>query len=117
MPVNLKSHSRIEAFLFIYFLALLVESLIEREIRGSMKAEEISTLPLYPEARACKAPSAKRIFELFEDVRRHRLVGADGSVQKHFYDDLTELQRTVLRLLGLSPTAYFSSGEKGAMRG
>jgi transposase len=117
MPVNLKSHSRIEAFLFIYFLALLVESLIEREIRGSMKAEEISTLPLYPEARACKAPSANRIFELFEDVRRHRLVGANGSVQKHFYDDLTELQRTVLRLLGLSPTAYFSSGEKGAMPG
>jgi hypothetical protein len=38
-------------------------------------------------------------------------------VQKHFYDDLTELQRTVLRLLGLSPTAYFSSGEKGAMLG
>jgi transposase len=39
MPVNLKSPNRIEAFFFIYFLAVLVESLIEREIRRSMKKE------------------------------------------------------------------------------
>lgn len=113
MPVNLKSHSRIEAFLFIYFLALLVGSLIEREIRRGMKAEKIASLPLYPEGRPCKAPTANRIFDVFGDVRRHRLVGgANGSVHKHFYDELTTLQRTVLRLLGQSPAAYFSAGEE-----
>jgi transposase len=117
MPVNLKSHSRIEAFLFVYFLALLVESLVEREIRMSMKTEKTSSLPLYPEGRPCKAPTANRIFELFEDVRRHRLIEADGSVQKRFYDDLTELQLTVLRLLGVSPAAYFSAGEKAGTAG
>jgi transposase len=111
MPVNLKSHTRIEAFLFIYFLALLVESLLEREIRQKMKAEKISALPLYPEARYCKAPSAERIFELFEDVRRHHLIGRQGTVEKTFHDALTELQRTVLRLLGLSPAAYFAAAD------
>jgi hypothetical protein len=104
MPVNLKSPSRIEA--------VPAESLIEREIRRSMKNEKAVALPLYPEGRPCKAPTANRLFELFEDVRRHCLVTDNGSVQKRFYDDLTELQRNVLRLLGQSPAKYFSAGEK-----
>src|SRR6266542_3506197 len=113
MPVNLKSHSRIEAFLFIYFLALLAESIIEREIRLRMKAQKIASLPLYPERRPCKVPTAYPIFDVFGDVRLHRLVGAaSGSMHENFYDELTKLLRTVLRLLGQSPVAYFSTGEE-----
>jgi transposase len=110
MPVLLKSHTRIEALLFVYFLALLVEALIEREIRRRMNAEQIRSLPLYPEGRPCKAPTADRIFRVFEDVRRHRLLGPGTAVRKRFYDPLTPLQRTVLRLLGMSPATYFSAG-------
>jgi len=36
----------------------------------------------------------------------------NGSVQKRFYDDLTELERNVLRLLGQSPATCFSASEK-----
>lgn len=111
MPVLLKSHTRIEAFLFLYFLALLVEALIERAIRRRMTAEHIRSLPLYPEGRPCKAPTTDRIFHVLEDVRRHRLLGANGLVQQRFYDSLTPLQRTVLRLLGMSPATYFSAGD------
>jgi hypothetical protein len=90
MPVNLKSHSRIQAFLFIYFSALLVESIIEREIRPRMKAQKIASLPLYPERLPCKAPTANRIFDAFGDVRLHGLVGAaSGSMHETFYDELT----------------------------
>ena len=112
MPVNLKSHSRIEAFFFIYFLALLVESLVEREIRRVMKAEKIESLPLYHEGRLCKAPTANRLFEAFGDVRRHRLLVPGTSLHTHFCDELTKLQRTVLRLLGQSPATYFATGEE-----
>lgn len=111
MPVNLKSHSRIEAFLFLYFVALLVESLIERELRRRMKTQNLESLPLYPEGRRCRAPTAERVFDVFRDVRRHRLQRADGTVHQCFYDELTELQRTVLQLLGYSPKAYFHAGE------
>ena len=76
-----------------------------------MKADEIVSLPLCPEGRPCKAPTANRVFELFADVRRHRLVHPDGSVRQRFYDDLTPLQRTVLRLFGQSPAAYFSAAD------
>jgi hypothetical protein len=36
------------------------------------------------------------------------------AIQKRFYDKLTPLQCMVLRLLGLSPTAYFAAGDPGA---
>jgi transposase len=113
MPVNLKSHTRVEAFLFVYFLALLVQALVERQVRRGMKEEGIASLPLYPEGRPCKAPTASRLFEVFRDVRRHRLTGPNGSVHKRFYDELTELQRTVLRLLGHSQERYFAVGDDG----
>jgi len=117
MPVNLKSPARIEAFLFVYFVALLVEALIERAIRQRMADEKIRWLPLYPEGRKCAAPTANRIFDLFRDVRRHRLVDAKGATRHCFYDELTEIQRAVLQLLGMSPAAYFAAGEnEGARR-
>ena len=111
MPVLLKSAHRIEAFLFVYFLALLVEALIERAIRHKMKAEKIDSLPLYPEGRPCRAPTADRVFQILAEVRRHRLIASDQTVIRRFYDDLTPLQQTVLRLVGLSPASYFSAGE------
>jgi transposase len=117
MPVNLKSPSRIEALLFIYFLALLVEALIEREVRRSMRAQAITSLPLYPEGRPCKAPTAKRIFEVFHDLRRHRLLGPTGTVHKIFFDDLTDLQRTILRLLEQPSAVYFSVGDEPVSEG
>ena len=52
--------------------------------------------------------------ETFEDIRRHRLIGPGRAIQKRFYDTLTPLQCVVLRLLGLSPTAYFAAGDPGA---
>ena len=80
----LKSHSRIEAFLFLYFIALLTEALIEREIRSRMKSLGIPKLPIYPEGRLCAASTTDRLFYLFQDLRRHRLVGADDRVHQRF---------------------------------
>ena len=72
-PVFLKEVSRIQAWLCVYFLALLVESLLEREARRAMEREGIESLPLYPEGRACRQPTARKVIDLFEDVQRHEL--------------------------------------------
>jgi hypothetical protein len=45
-------------------------SLIEREIRTSMKTQGLAGIPLYPELRNCPAPSAPRILDIFNDVKR-----------------------------------------------
>jgi len=111
-PMMLKSHSRIEAFLFLYFIALLTEALIERETRRRMRELNIAKLPIYPEARLCAAPTTERIFYLFEDLRRHRLVDAGQRVHQRFYDPLTEPQRLVLRLFKLPANHYVAADEE-----
>jgi transposase len=100
-PVYLKEASRIQALLCVYFFVLLVEALLERELRRAMAAQEIDGLPLYPEGRACRRPTARKVIDLFEDVQRHTLVsGAEPPVE--FATELTRLQRKILRLLGMA---------------
>jgi transposase len=103
-PVFLKEVSRIQALLCVYFLALLSESLLERELRRAMAREGVESLPLYPEGRACRRPTARRVIDLFEDVQRHELA-TEGRTAVVFLTDLTGLQRKILRLLGM-PKAY-----------
>jgi len=100
-PVYLKETSRIQALLCVYFFVLLVEALLERELRRAMAAKDIEGLPLYPEGRTCRRPTARRVIDLFEDVQRHTLI-AEGQPGVIFTTELTRLQRKVLRLLGMS---------------
>jgi len=100
-PVYLKETSRIQALLCVYFFVLLVEALLERELRLAMAEKEIEGLPLYPERRACRRPTARRVIDLFEDVQRHTLVsGKEPPVE--FATELTRLQRKIPRLLGMA---------------
>jgi len=72
-PVLLKNEGRIEALFFVYFLALLVQALIERELRRAMQHEGIDELPLYPEERTTQRPTAEQILRLFSLTQRHIL--------------------------------------------
>ena len=101
----LKSPARIEGLLFCHFIALLTQALIEREIRAAMAAEQRKSLMLYPEDRACAAPTAARVVEIFSDVARHSLLQGGRLVQV-FEPTLTPLQLEVLGLLGIAPSAY-----------
>jgi len=103
-PVYLKEASRIQALLCVYFFVLLVESLLERELRRAMERSGVESLPLYPERRACRRPTARRVIDLFEDVRRYTLTSGEGPAMT-FTTELTRLQRRVLRLLDI-PRAY-----------
>jgi transposase len=100
-PVYLKETSRIQALLCVYFFALLVEALLERELRRAMEAAGIGSLPLYPESRACRRPTARRVIDMFEDMQRHELTeGRRPAVV--FTTELTRRQRRVLRLRGMA---------------
>lgn len=105
MPVNLKSVERIEGFLFLYFIALTVHALLERQLRQAMKTRGIKSIPLYPEERECCAPTADKILGLFEPLRRNRLF-AGARLKRTFFDPLSPPQRLVLDLLGMPHAAY-----------
>jgi transposase len=104
-PVYLKAVHRIQALLCLYFFALLAEALLERQLRQAMQRDQIEALPLYPEGRACRWPTARRLIDLFETVQRHTLVHRTRPA-KVLVTELTRLQRKLLKLLGVSATDY-----------
>jgi transposase len=104
-PVYLKSVHRIQAFLCMYFFALLVEALLERQLRQAMQRKGIEALPLYPEGRACRWPTARRVIDLFEPVQRHTLEH-HRKPSETLITELTRLQRRLLKLIGLSTKDY-----------
>lgn len=104
-PMHLHSASRIAAFLCVYFLALLVEALLERKLRQALKAANVGSLPLYPEGRPCRCPTAPRVFDAFDNVQRHALT-VDGNQRTVMVTELSPVQRQILRLLGHPPEQY-----------
>jgi transposase len=84
-PVLLKNEGRVEALFFVYFLALLVQALIERELRRAMQRQGVDSL--------------------FSLMQRH-LLKYQGETVHTFEPELTDLQRQVLTLLGVPETVY-----------
>jgi transposase len=105
VPVYLKSNERIDAFAFLGYVAVLVHALIERDLRRAMRDAELVELPLYPEDRACKGPTAARVIEIFEPLCAHELV-ENGQIIKRYNPSLSKLHRQILNLLKVPATAY-----------
>lgn len=104
-PALLKNVGRIEALLFVHYIALTVSALIERELRRAMTVHRIKELPLYPERRRCKAPTADRVFEIFGSLQRHYL-SRNGATVQTFHPELTAMQQRLLELLEVPTEAY-----------
>jgi transposase len=103
-PVYLKKPERVVAFLHIHVMALMVASLIERQLRRAMKRDGISSLPIYPEGRPCKSPTMFDIVRLFRNVERYE-VAVDEDIMI-FPAELTKPQKQVLALLEVPIAAY-----------
>ena len=107
-PAFLKNEGRIEALLLLYYLALLIQALVERQLRRGMKGHGLQEIPLYPEERDCKAPTARRVFDIFANLKRHELW--EGGVRRRAFEpELTPIQRQVLELLDVPETVFAGS--------
>ena len=104
-PVLLKNEARIEAFFLVFFLALLTQALIERQLRRAMQTNGIDELPLYPEERMTKRPTADQVFRLFSHAQRHTLA-EHGNVLRTFHPEMTDLQRQILDLVEVPLNAF-----------
>jgi len=104
-PVFLKDVGRIEAFLCVYFFALLAEALLERELRRAMERECMESLPLYPEGRDCRRPTTRRLIDVFAPLQRH-VLSRRGEDPVVLLTELAPLHRKILHLLGLTTTIY-----------
>jgi len=104
-PVWLHDPARIEGLLCCHFIAMLIQALIEREIRRAMTAAGLRHLSLNPEDRGRHAPSAARVLEIFSGVAHHHLLRA-GLLIETLHPRLSPPQRQVLDLLDIPHTVY-----------
>jgi transposase len=105
-PVFLKRPERVAALLFLYYLAVMAFALLEREIRRAMASAGIDSLPLYPEGRPARSPTADLVLRNFEGVRRSELRSMEGKTLRVFHDPLSGVAVQTLKLLGVPTEAY-----------
>lgn len=118
-PVFLKSPARVLGLFTVYFLALLVQALLERELRRALQRaaaeagpklrHEAGSIDLYPEGRRTKRPTARRTIDALEPLRRYELSRSDAPADQEpllLFDDLTPTQQRLLSLLGMNSETY-----------
>lgn len=105
-PLLFKKIRRVEAITYLYFLALILQAVIERAVRAKMKEEKIKNLPIYPEERPAAHPTTAIIFSLFKDVSAYT-VQQHGETDVSYRDTLKPLHRQVLSMLGMTEETYW----------
>jgi transposase len=98
-PMFLEKPQRIAGLMQILLWALMVLSLMEREVRRKPKGNPL--YGLYPEGRPCRAPTGRGILECYEElsivVVKHK-----GETWRRLVE-LTPVQRQLLKLMGIPP--------------
>ena len=104
-PVFLKKEKRIEAILFLYFVALMIVSLIERKIRMNMAKANIEKLPILPQAMNSKKPTWNNIRYFFRNVHYSEII-CDGVCIQSMVKGLSDLHKQINRLLDVPSSVY-----------
>jgi hypothetical protein len=84
----------------------MIQALIERQVRNQMADRNIPAIALYPEDRDASHPTTAKIMGIFADISTYRLTPSTRNI-KDFRDDLTKVQRTILKLLNISEDTYW----------
>jgi transposase len=105
-PTLFKRVERVEAIMLLFFLALILQAVIERQVRRQMKASDIDALSIYPEHRLAYHPTTAKIFERFQDISNYKIVEG-GHVIKVYRDEITDLHKEILGLLSMTEKDYW----------
>jgi len=105
-PVYLKNPNRVLALLDLIILSLCITTLMERDLRNGMKRNGLKSIPIYPEERDCKYPTAHSIIRVFQEIEKFEVLNRDGEVTEYFPPMLTPLQKQILNLMEVPLTLY-----------
>jgi transposase len=106
-PLLFKKIERIEANMFGFFIALVVQALIEREVRNKMKENKIETIRVYPEQREANHPTTSKIIDRFENISTYKIV-ENSKLVETFKDSLNDDQKLILSLLNIEENKYWN---------
>jgi transposase len=110
-PLLFKKIERIEANMFGFFIALVVQALIEREVRNKMKEQKIEKIRVYPEQREASHPTTSKILDRFDNICTYKIM-ENLKVVETFKDSLNEDQKLILRLLNIEENKYWKSASQ-----
>lgn len=113
-PIFLKKIERVEANMFLFFIGLMLQSLLEREVRGKMAEYELEYLNVYPESREAIHPTTCKVFDRFSQISTYEIVEESGVVLERYQDELSELHLSILEMLGIKKTKYWQGVESAS---
>lgn len=78
---------------------------------GGQSPEDQGAIAIYPEGRRTPRPTARRVLDALEPLRRHEIHrnvrgAASDPEPQHLFDDLNETQTRLLKLLRIDPETY-----------
>ena len=94
--------------MFGFFIALVVQALIEREVRNKMKEQKIEKIIVYPEQREASHPTTSKIIDRFENICTYKIM-ENSKVVETLKDSLNEYQKMILSLLNIEEDEYWKS--------
>ena len=106
-PLLFKKIRRVEANMFAFFIALLLQALLERELRKNLDERNAPPLKLYPEDRDAPHPTSSQLFKTFERLSTYAITD-QGQTCEEYRDELNETHRAVLALLDMEESAFWS---------
>jgi transposase len=105
-PLLFKKIERIEANMLGFFIALVIQALIEREVRNKMKEQKIEQIRVYPEQREASHPTTAKILDRFENICTYK-IKENSKVVETFKDSLNEDQKLILSLLNIGEDEFW----------
>ncbi len=108
-PIYLKTPKRIEAMLFLYFIALMIISLMERNIRKAMNEQSIESLKIRPNRMKTTRPTWNNIRYYFRNILLI-VVTHQGEID-FTTKGLNKTHALVSRLLGVPTGIWYDLSE------
>jgi hypothetical protein len=94
--------------MFGFFIALVVQPLMEREVRNKMKEQKIDKIRVYHEQREATHPTTVKIIDRFQNICTYKIM-ENSKVVETFKDSLNEDQKLILTLLNIEKDEYWKS--------
>ena len=104
-PVFLKKERRIEAVLLLYFFALMIVSLIERNIRLNMAKAKIEKLPILPQGMNTKKPTWNNIRYFCRNIHLALIIQDQKTIQTDV-KGVGDLHKKICELLEVPISVY-----------
>ena len=105
-PLLFKKIHRVEANMFVFFIALLLQALLERLLRLQLAKTKADPLKLYPEDRDAPHATTSQLLKTFEGLSTYTLTAKDQPTEE-YHDELNPTHRAVLSLLNMTEAQFW----------